>query len=117
MRFCFPIIKALGVSEKLDVELAREYQDVADLLLFDAKPPRAANRPGGNAQVFDWGLMQGEYWKCPWAIAGGLNINNLKAAVTISNAPMVDVSSGVEDVDGEKDSRKIREFLAKAKSL
>ena len=116
-RFDLPIIKAFGVSKKLDIELAREYEDAADLLLFDAKPPKSATRPGGNAQAFDWKLIQGEYWRCPWAIAGGLDVNNLYTAISVSGARMVDISSGVEDKDGKKSVNKIREFLVKAKSL
>ncbi|MBL93801.1 MAG: N-(5'-phosphoribosyl)anthranilate isomerase [Alphaproteobacteria bacterium MarineAlpha3_Bin5] len=116
-RFGFPIIKAFGISNKLDLKLAREYEEVADLLLFDAKPPKSATRPGGNARTFNWEVIQGEQWKCPWAIAGGLNISNLNSAINVSGARMVDVSSGVEDGTGEKSSKKIREFLTTAKSL
>jgi len=112
-RFGKPVIKALSVSEAADLDRAAAYEGVADYLMFDAKPPKAmANAlPGGNALSFDWTLLAGRHFQRPWLLAGGLTADNVIEAVRISGAPMVDVSSGVEDRPGEKNVSKIKAFL------
>jgi phosphoribosylanthranilate isomerase len=112
-RFGKKVIKAIPVSVAADVARAALYDKVADYLMFDAKPPNSmANAlPGGNAVSFDWSLLAGRQFKLPWLLAGGLTPDNLIEAVRISGAPMVDVSSGVEDRPGEKNISKIKAFL------
>jgi len=114
--FGLPVIKAVPISSAEDIAAARVYEAHADMLLFDAKPPRDATRPGGNAESFDWTLLQGLSFRVPWLLAGGLDASNVAEALKISGAPMVDVSSGVEDAPGHKSSRKIREFIAAVKA-
>lgn len=114
--FGLTVIKALPISDQSDVVIARTYQDVADMLLFDAKPPKDATRPGGNAMAFDWTLLKGTNWTMPWLLAGGLDASNVAEALRISGATMVDVSSGVEDDHGRKETTKIRAFIAAAHS-
>ncbi|MDA0997290.1 MAG: phosphoribosylanthranilate isomerase [Proteobacteria bacterium] len=116
-RFGLPVIKAVPISSAADVTAARTYQDVADMLLFDAKPPKDATRPGGNAEAFDWTLLAGLVWKKPWLLAGGVNAGNLEAAARITGARLVDTSSGVEDAPGRKSVTKIKTFIRLAKSL
>jgi len=116
-RFGLPLIKACPISSLDDVDAARAYDGVADLLMFDAKPPKDATRPGGNALVFDWELLAGTVWDTPWILAGGLEADNVAEAVRISGAAAVDVSSGVEDAPGFKSPIKIREFLGVVKGL
>jgi phosphoribosylanthranilate isomerase len=112
-RFGKPVIKVIPVSEAADLDRAAAYEDVADYLMFDAKPPKSmANAlPGGNALSFDWSLLGNRRFKLPWLLAGGLTPDNVAEAVHISGAPMVDVSSGVEDRPGEKNVSKIKAFL------
>jgi phosphoribosylanthranilate isomerase len=112
-RFGKPVIKVIPVSEAADLDRAAAYEPVADYLMFDAKPPKSmANAlPGGNALSFDWTLLSGRRFQRPWLLAGGLTPGNLVEAVRISGAPMVDVSSGVEDRPGEKNVSKIKAFL------
>jgi phosphoribosylanthranilate isomerase len=118
-RFGKPVIKAIAVSEAADLERAAAYEPVADYLMFDAKPPKSmANAlPGGNALSFDWTLLAGRRFHRPWLLAGGLTPDNLVAAVRISGARMVDVSSGVEDRPGEKNASKIKAFLDASKRV
>ncbi len=111
-RFGGPVIKVLPISDADDVAAARAYEDAADRLMFDAKPPKDASRPGGNAIAFDWSLLAGETWSKPWILAGGLTPENVAEAVRASGAPAVDVSSGVEDAPGCKNLDKIAAFLA-----
>lgn len=104
------IIKALPVSTAADVEAAREW-DGADYLLFDARPPRDADRPGGLGHAFEWSLLADLKLSKPWFLAGGLTPDNVAEAIRITGVPLVDVSSGVETAPGVKDSGLIRAFL------
>lgn len=114
--FALPVMKALPIAAPKDVEGARVYEGVADRLLFDAKPPKDADRPGGNALAFDWGLLAGTRWNVPWLLAGGLTADNVQAAIRLSGAPGVDVSSGVETAPGVKDAGLIEAFITAAKA-
>jgi phosphoribosylanthranilate isomerase len=116
-RHGLPVMKAVAISGLGDVAVARTYETTADRLLFDARPPKGATRPGGNALAFDWRLLGGEDWRLPWMLAGGLDADNLAEAVTTSGAAAVDVSSGVEDRPGAKNLAEIRRFLAAAAAL
>jgi phosphoribosylanthranilate isomerase len=118
VRFHRPVMKAIAVAGPEDVLAAAPYEEVADMLLFDAKPPRRVDTlPGGNGLAFDWRLIAGRKWRRPWMLSGGLTAALLPEAVRISGASAVDVSSGVERRPGDKDPDKIREFLAVARGL
>jgi phosphoribosylanthranilate isomerase len=117
-RFGRPVMKAVAVAAAADALAAHGYEDAADMLLFDAKPPaRSDALPGGNGLAFDWRLIAGHEWRLPWMLSGGLTAEHLPEAVRISGAAAVDVSSGVERRPGDKDPDKIREFLAVARRL
>jgi phosphoribosylanthranilate isomerase len=117
-RFGRKIMKSVAVADPEDVLAAARYELVADLLLFDAKPPRRPGAlPGGNGLAFDWGLIAGRAWRRPWLLSGGLNAELLPEAVRISGAEAVDVSSGVETRPGVKDTAKIRAFLTAARAI
>lgn len=113
-----PVMKAVSIAEQSDIAHARTFETCADLLLFDAKPPKsdADMVPGGNGLAFDWTLLQGEKWQVPWMLAGGLTPLNVAEAIRLTGAPIVDVSSGVERTRGEKDAGLIDAFLAAVKS-
>jgi phosphoribosylanthranilate isomerase len=118
LRFERPVMKAVAIAAPEDVLVAARYEEVADLLLFDAKPPsRPDALPGGNGLSFDWGLIAGRSWRREWILSGGLTAERLPEAVRISGATAVDVSSGVENRPGEKDLDKIGAFLAAARAL
>ena len=112
-----PVMKAVGIAGADDIARAHEYESLCERILLDAKPPKDADLPGGNALSFDWTLIAGETWQRPWMLAGGLNPGNLAEAVATSKASFVDVSSGVEDAPGQKSPAKIQEFLKLAQSL
>src|SRR5712691_9963441 len=112
-RFHRPVMKAIAVAAPEDVLAAERYEDAADMLLFDAKPPRRSGAlPGGNGLAFDWHLIAGHNWRRSWMLSGGLTAALLPEAVRVSGAAAVDVSSGVERRPGDKDPARIREFLA-----
>ncbi len=106
--------RATGVSTAADLpgEMAG-----ADSLLLDAKPPKAATRPGGNAMPLDWGIMRGWVAPGPWLLAGGLTAANVVEAIRVTGTPAVDVSSGVESAPGVKDPELIRAFVEKVRGV
>ncbi|MEL6531470.1 MAG: phosphoribosylanthranilate isomerase [Pseudomonadota bacterium] len=109
-RFGLPVIKAVGLSQRTDLERVRAFARVADQVLIDAKPPEGADLPGGNGVAFDWGLVQGLDLPVPWLLAGGLTPDNVAQAVQATGARQVDVSSGVETAPGQKDPALIAAF-------
>lgn len=111
-----PVMKAIKVAEPADIEAARAYDGIADRLLFDAKAPSTEGRymPGGNALTFDWRMLAGLSWPCPWMLSGGLTPDTVAEAIRTSGAPGVDVSSGVESAPGVKDTSLISAFIQAA---
>ena len=114
-RFGLPVIKALPLSQKSDLSPVRLYARVADRILFDARPPQDATRPGGLGKAFDWKLLENLDIGVPFMLSGGLDANNVGEALAITRAPSVDVSSGVETAPGEKGPDKIRAFIRAAR--
>ena len=118
-----PVIKAIRVAQPADLDPAPIYAEIADWLLFDAKPPANVSMlPGGNGLSFDWSILADCRWSAkrrlvPWMLSGGLTAGNLAEAVKLSGARAVDVSSGVEERPGVKDPTLIRSFLETAASL
>ena len=113
-RFGLPVIKALAVAEPADLAMAPDYEDVADMLLFDARPPKGATRGGGHGAAFDWKILQDRSFAKPWFLAAGLTPDNVARAISLSGATQVDVSSGVESAPGVKDAVRIRDFIQAA---
>ncbi len=112
-----PVIKALGVISKRDLEEVAEFE-AADAFLFDAKPPKGADREGGHGRSFDWSILKGfrVHDHEDWTLSGGLTPENVAEAIAKSGAAAVDVSSGVEASPGVKDAAKLRTFIAAAKA-
>lgn len=114
-RFGLPVMKALPVAEKTDLSIVSAYLGVADRLLFDARPPKDATRPGGLGRAFDWRLLEDLDPGLPFMLSGGLDPGNVAEALALTRAPGVDVSSGVERAPGEKDPDRIRAFVRAAR--
>lgn len=110
------IWKAIPVSTASDLERAREYRDIADMILFDARTPKASRLPGGMGIAFDWKLLNRLTHKMPWVLSGGLSAENVAEAIAITGATMLDVSSGVESEPGTKDPAKISAFMEAVKA-
>lgn len=116
-RFGLPVMKAIPVAVRDDLASVSRYAAVVDWLLFDARAPREATRPGGLGQPFDWRLLQGLDIAVPFMVSGGLDAGNVAEAVRLTRAAAVDVSSGVERAPGVKDPEKIRAFIRAARAV
>jgi phosphoribosylanthranilate isomerase len=112
-QFGLPIIKAVAIATRDDLELSKQWHGLADWLLFDAKFEAGA-QPGGTGHSFDWSLLTGYRGQTPWMLAGGLDPETVGKAVAVSGARAVDVSSGVETSPGKKDAAKIHAFIRAA---
>lgn len=94
-----PLIKAIKVQSKADIEAADE--SGADYVLLDSG--------AGTGMTFNWQLIKGI--KRPYFLAGGLTPENVAEAVKTLNPYAVDVSSGIE-TDGLKDEAKMADFVS-----
>ncbi|CCE09439.1 N-(5'-phosphoribosyl)anthranilate isomerase (PRAI) [Bradyrhizobium sp. STM 3843] len=115
-RFGLPVMKAIPVETAADLASLSGYAAVCDRILFDARAPKDATRPGGLGATFDWHLLDDLKLDLPFMVSGGLSAGNVREAVRITGAGGVDVSSGVERAPGVKDSNMIREFVRAARA-
>ena len=111
-KFNVKSIKAVAVITDGDMKTAETYSGAADIILFDAKPPKGSDVRGGHGVAIDWNIIKRAPLPKYWALAGGLTPDNVAEAIATTNAPMVDVSSGVEASAGVKDASKIKAFMA-----
>lgn len=116
-RFGCPVMKALPVETGADLAVLPGYAAVADRILFDARPPKDATRPGGLGAPFDWHLLQNLELALPYMVSGGLHAANIAEAVRLTRAGGVDVSSGVESAPGVKDPEMIKAFIRAARAI
>lgn len=114
-QFGLPVIKAVAVESRDDLAAVAGYEAVADRILFDARAPKDATRPGGLGVPFDWRILEGLALNKSFLLSGGLNLGNLAQAVRIARPHGVDVSSGVERAPGVKDANMIRAFIGAAR--
>jgi phosphoribosylanthranilate isomerase len=114
--FGLQVMKAMPVETSADLTSLPGYAAVADRILFDARAPKEATRPGGLGTVFDWHVLENLDLKLPFMVSGGLNAQNVAEAIRITRAGGVDVSSGVERTAGVKDPEMIREFIRAARA-
>ena len=82
--FGLPVMKALPVETAADLAALPGYAAVADRILFDARAPREATRPGGLGAVFDWRLLAKLDLALPYMVSGGLNADNVAEAVRVT---------------------------------
>src|SRR5579871_5438552 len=115
-KFGLAVMKALPVETSADLAVLPDYRDVADRILFDARAPKEATRPGGLGAVFDWHLLENLDLALPFMVSGGLHAGNVAEAIRVTRAGGVDVSSGVERAPGVKDVDMIRDFIRAARA-
>src|SRR5262245_1471937 len=115
-KFGRPVMKALPVEPSADLAVLPGYAAVADRILFAARPPKDATRPGGLGAPFDWHLLENLELKLPYMVSGGLHAENVAEAVRVTRAGGVDISSGVESAPGVKDPEMIKAFIRAARA-
>ena len=114
-KFQTPVIKGLGIKDQDDLKKhTKNFENICDILILDAP---SSNLPGGNGKKFDWNILKGYSSKSKWMLAGGLNVFNVNDAIKYTNAPAIDVSSGVEISKGVKDPKLIRNFIIKCRNF
>ena len=119
-KFSLPVMPVIKVKSKTDIERAALFSDCADWLLFDAAPHseeknNGPSLPGGMGKSFDWRHLAKAEVPLPFMLAGGLTAANVAQAISLTSAPCVDVSSGVEENRGEKSKTAISAFVKAAK--
>ncbi len=114
--FGVPVMKVIAVETAADLAPLAGYAAVADRILFDARAPKQATRPGGLGSVFDWHVLDKLDLKLPFMVSGGLTAGNVAEAIRVTRAGGVDVSSGVERAPGIKDPDLIRAFIRAARA-
>lgn len=110
-RYDLPVMKAFSVRDAADLDAVAPYRGIADRFLFDAKPPKGSDLPGGNGVSFDWLLLAALDPGLDYMLSGGLNAGNIADALRLANPPGIDISSGVESTPGVKDPALIAEFV------
>ncbi len=110
-RYGLPVMKAFAIRDASDLERIAPYRGIADRFLFDAKPPKGSDLPGGNGVSFDWRYLAALDGAPNYMLSGGLTKDNIGEALDISRAPGVDVSSGVESAPGNKHLGMMNDFV------
>ena len=105
-----PVLKAFSVKNKKSLEQLKDYN--VDKYLLDTYHP---DKAGGTGETFNCELAKEAQKIGPIFLAGGLNPDNIKAAIEEVNPAGVDVSSGVESKPGKKDYQRLKSFIQKAK--
>ena len=98
-----------------DFDLA--FVPLADTIMFDTYHPEAH---GGTGQTGDWKVFEWhrtKFKKVNWVLAGGLNPENIAAAVAATGARIVDVNSGIESAPGVKDHARLQAFAAALREI
>jgi phosphoribosylanthranilate isomerase len=103
----FTVWKAFRVDPDFALGTLDEYAG-ASAFLFDAA---RAGQYGGTGRTSDWEVARRAAIKHRIILAGGLNVENVAAAVRIVRPYAVDVASGVESKPGKKDHGRMREFI------
>ncbi len=110
-RYRLPVMKAFSIRDAQDLDAIGPYRGIADRFLFDAKPPKGAELPGGNGVAFDWAVLERFDPSVDYMLSGGLNATNIGDALAIAHPRGIDVSSGVESAPGVKDPVVIEDFF------
>jgi phosphoribosylanthranilate isomerase len=105
------VIKAVRLRSRDDLKSLSKYVNVVDALLLDTYVP---NKLGGTGITFDWNLAAEARRYGRIILAGGLNPENVAAAISMVKPYAVDASSGLEQSTGAKDHQKMAKFISEA---
>jgi phosphoribosylanthranilate isomerase len=111
-QFAQRVIKAVRVQSPDDLKACSEYSNVANAFLLDTY---VSGQQGGTGLTFDWNLAVEAKRFGRIILAGGLNPDNVAAAVTKVKPYAVDASSGLELKPGVKDHEKMALFIQRVR--
>lgn len=104
------VIKAAGIGSRADLQAMAAFRS-ADYHLLDAHV-EGADAPGGNGRVWDHSLLKERRSPVPLILSGGLDAENVGAAIELVRPWGVDVASGTESAPGVKDPARVEAFVA-----
>ncbi|MGQ0540831.1 MAG: phosphoribosylanthranilate isomerase [Blastocatellia bacterium] len=106
----FAIIKVFRVLNEFSIVDLEKFK--VDAILLDS----FSQEFGGTGETFDWDIAKSINGKYQMYLAGGLNPENIDAAVRSVRPYAVDVASGVESMPGKKDPKKVEAFIKNARN-
>ena len=105
------VIRSVAVKNNDDFKNIYSYE-ANDYFLFDYKA-KENELPGGNAKKFNWSVLSELNIKKPWFLSGGINISNINKIKEYANPDGIDLSSGVEEAPGIKNTKMINRLFNK----
>ena len=120
LKAAFPkvrIMRSIPIVGAVAIEYARAYEGIADFLLLDSHDP-GDPQIGALGRTHDWSISRriAEQVKVPAILAGGLDAENVGAAIAAVSPAGVDSKTKTDNVDGSaKDLDKVRRFIAAAR--
>ena len=98
------IIMSFNINDQSDLDNVSDFDDLSDFFLFDSKS-------SGSGIKFNWSLLNEINSEKEYFLSGGLNSKNLKNAINNVNTHYFDISSGVENTTGVKDTSRIADIM------
>lgn len=113
------VMRSIPVNNEKSVELAKQYDEVADYLLLDTQK-KGDTQVGATGKTHDWGISKkiNNSVSIPVILAGGLGLDNIAKAVAVVKPFGVDSKTKTDKTGShEKDIEKVREFVRLAKAV
>lgn len=109
------VIKVFSVGDDFDFAVTKPYQSSVDFFLFDTK----GKYYGGNAQVFDWTVLNRYDQQIPFFLSGGITPDNVINIASLRNMNLhaLDVNSGVEIQPALKSVEKLNTLITQVSIL
>lgn len=109
------LVKAISISSAGDMARCADYEDCADLLLFDTRCPGA----GGSGRQFDWSALYAYNGSLPFMLSGGIGPSDEERIAAMGHPKLagVDLNSRFETAPGVKDAALVGKFIARLREL
>ncbi|MCR4604339.1 MAG: phosphoribosylanthranilate isomerase [Prevotella sp.] len=103
------IIKALSVNSTSDLIQYKDYEQQANLFLFDTKSPL----PGGSGKQFDWTILRAYDGQKPFLLSGGIGPDDVQRLRDFQHPRCIgiDLNSRFEQQPAYKDIQKLKQFI------
>ena len=117
LKYCQPlplrkVIKAVRLKSRDDIENLKSFKEVGAILIDSF----VEGQRGGTGKAADLSLaLEAKKIGLPLILSGGLNIDNVREAISRVRPYAVDVSSGVETTPGRKDYQLMETFIRRVK--